>query len=122
MLAVAALLAQPAEPRSARVVNLTLPHVLREGETAVLEIKLGVLARDQRIVIETVDGRLVGDLSPYGIQRGQAAGRYTVPLPGDAVSRRRVSLRLSLQQGKILRAPTRSEVQQVRLRIMPAVS
>lgn len=118
--ALVALLAQPAAVPAGRVVTLTLPHVLRVGETAWLEVELGTLARGQQIVITTLDGRLLGHVGHYGNARGKAGSVYPVPLPVEAISNGRVLLRLAVQRGDSRRAPTRSELKSVRLRIMPA--
>ena len=44
----------------AREMTLVLPHVLREGETAWLLVKVGAVCR-QQIQIMTQDGRPLGD-------------------------------------------------------------
>lgn len=119
-LALVALLAQSVEVPAGRVVTLTLPHVLRAGESAWIEVELGILARGQQIVVTTVDGRLLGHVAHYGNARGKAGSVYPVPLPVEAISNGRVSLRLSVQRGDSRRAPTRSELKSVRLRIGPA--
>lgn len=119
-LALVALLAQPAPVPASRVVTLTLPHVPRVGETAWIEVELGTLARGQQIVITTVDGRLLGHVAHYGNARGKADSVYPVPLPVEVISNGKVSLRLSVQRGDSRRAPTRSELKSMRLRIMPA--
>lgn len=121
LLAVAllALLAQPPVPVG-RVVSLTLPHGLRQGETAWIEVELGGLRRGEEIVITTLDGQFLGHLSNSGTLRGGTGSVYPVPLPVAAISNRRVKLRLSLHHGDSRRVPTKSELKGVRLRIMPA--
>lgn len=109
-------LAQYTHGEAGRDVTLTLPHALRVGEAAWLEIDVGPLARGDEIDITTTSGRSLGTISPYGIRSGQAAGTYTVPLPADAIAGDRVSLRLTLGQ----RAPTLDEVKSVRLKISGA--
>lgn len=118
--ALVALLAQPAAVPAGRVATLTLPQVLRVGETAWLEVELGTLARGQQIVITTLDGRLLGHVAHYGSARGKAGSVYPIPLPLEAISNGTVSVRLAVQRGDSRRAPTRSELKRVRLRIMPA--
>lgn len=118
--ALVALLAQPADVPAGRVVTLTLPHVLRVGETAWIDVELGILARGSEIVITTVDGRFLGHVAHYGIARGKTGSLYPIPLPVEAISNGRVSLRLSVHHGDSRRAPTKSELKGVRLRIMPA--
>src|SRR6185436_20386879 len=89
---------------------LTLPHALREGETAFLVVTVGVIQRGAEIEITTPAGRLLGTISPYGIRPGREAGTYTIPLPADAISGKRVSVRLSLSANGRKRAPTKKEV------------
>src|ERR1044072_6767447 len=103
-----------------RVVNLVLPRSLNAEEGVAVELKLGVLERGNEIKVETTSGRNLGTISPYGIRAGEAAGTYTVPVPPEVVSNKRVSLRIILDQhsrGK--RAPTSQELRAVRLQITP---
>lgn len=102
-----------------RVVNLALPRSLTANEGVSVELKLGVLARGAEIVVETASGKLVGVVSPYGIRAGEEAGTYTVPLPPEAISNNRVSLRLTLKQGREKRTPTTKQIKEVRLQITP---
>lgn len=98
-----------------RVVNLVLPRSLTENEGVAVELKLGVLARGAEIQVETTSGRMLGVISPYGIRSGNEAGTYTVPVPRDAISNQRVSLRIILSYNDSKRAPTTKEVRHVRL-------
>lgn len=103
------------------VVTLSLPRPLRSGETAWLEVEVGVIERGAEIEITTPAGRSLGTISPFGIRSGREAGTYTIPLPADAISHGQVSLRLSLDQyGHAQRAPTSEEVKGIRVKIMPA--
>lgn len=120
VLALVALLAQPAPVPAGRVVILTLPHALRVGESAWLEVELGTLARGQQIMVTTVDGRLLGHIAHYGSARDRAGSVYPLPLPVEVISKGRVSLRLSVERGDSRRAPTKGELKNVRLKIMPA--
>jgi hypothetical protein len=103
-----------------RVVNLVLPRSLTAEEGISVELKLGVLERGNEIEIETMSGKLLGVISPYGIRSGEEAGTYTVPVPPKLVANKRLSLRIILDQhsrGK--RAPTNKELRGVRLQITP---
>ena len=100
-----------------RVVNLVLPRSLDENESVVVELKLGVLARGAEIQVETTSGRMLGVISPYGIRSGNEAGTYTVPVPLEAISNQRLSLRIILSHNHNKRAPTTKEVRSVRLQI-----
>ena len=98
-----------------RVVNLVLPRSLSENEGVAVELKLGVLARGAEIQVETTSGRMLGVISPYGIRAGNEAGTYTMPVPRDAISNQRVSLRITLINNRSKRAPTTKELRTVRL-------
>jgi hypothetical protein len=113
-LAALTLFALLAQRPASRAVTLVLPHALREDETATLLVTVGAIPRGATIDVTTPAGRLLGTISPYGIRAGRAAGTYTVPLPADAISGRRVSLLLSLHAHGEQRAPTEKEVKGVR--------
>jgi hypothetical protein len=100
-----------------RVVDLVLPRSLNENESVVVELKLGVLARGAEILVETTSGRMLGVISPYGIRPGNEAGTYTVPVPAEAISNERISLRITLSHNHSKRTPTTKEVRSVRLQI-----
>ena len=103
------------------MVTLVLPHALGAGETAWIELELGVIERGAEIEIATMAGQSLCVISPFGIRSGDPAGTYTIPLPGDAISDERVSLRLTLNRnGHVQRAPTAREVKSIRVKIMPA--
>ena len=119
-LAVLALVALLAQSSAGRIETLVLPHTLRAGETAWLEVKVGVIARGAEIEITTTSGRLLGVISPFAIRSGNQAGTYTVPLPADAISNGRVSVRISLNQYHSQRAPTLTEVKSIRVKIAGA--
>lgn len=118
MLVALVLLSTLAQPPTARSVTLTLPHALREGETAFLSVTVGVIQRGAEIEITAVTGRPLGTISPYGIRPGNEAGTYTVPLPADAISGRRVTVLLSLRANGKHRPPTKKEVKRVRAAVM----
>ncbi|MGB8511055.1 MAG: hypothetical protein WCD76_21975 [Pyrinomonadaceae bacterium] len=116
-----ALLAQTAAAPPGRIVSLTLPHALGEGEAAWLEIKVGVIERGAEIELTTTEGKPMGVISPFAVRSGAPAGTYTVPVPQGAVSGGRVRLRLTLNRyGRAKRAPTAKEVKAVRLHITRA--
>jgi hypothetical protein len=98
-----------------RVVDLVLPRSLSENESVVVEVKLGVLPRGAEILVETTSGRMLGVISPYGIRPGNEAGTYTVPVPRDAISNERISLRITLSHNHSKRTPTTQELRTVQL-------
>ena len=63
-----AFLALDANAGAGREVTLTLPHALRSGETAWLEVEVGAIERGEEIDIVTTSGRSLGSsrLSGFG--------------------------------------------------------
>lgn len=117
-----ALLVQTTSAGPGRVVNLVLPRDLSANEAVWIELKLGVIARGAEIEIETTEGKALGVISPHGIRAGDEAGTYTVPVPPEAISNKRLSVRLTLKQtDRSKRAPTTKEVKNVRLKITSPV-
>ncbi|MFP5514958.1 MAG: hypothetical protein ACLGJC_17955, partial [Alphaproteobacteria bacterium] len=103
LLAVLVLAGQPAGADPARTpalldgngeTTLTLPHPLRQGGAIVLAVTLGRISRGQTVEITTADGRPIGVAAPFGPQRNQGAGTFTIPVPADAVRDGRLALRL----------------------------
>lgn len=117
-----ALLLQTTQAAPGRVVNLVLPREPAADESIWLEVKLGVIQRGAEVEIETTSGRFLGVISPHGIRTGDEAGTYTVPVPPEALSNKRLSLRLTLSRQGRKRAPTMKEVKKVILKITPASS
>jgi hypothetical protein len=110
--------AQDGNVAAARDITLALPHPLRAGETASIEVQLGPVSRGRVINVTTAAGRPLGTISPFGVRRGQDAGTYTLPVPPDAISDGRVSARLTISQpGAPPRAPTAQEVRDVKLTV-----
>lgn len=121
LLAALVFLALPPQPVAGRTETLSLPHALRAGESAWLEVKVGVIPKGAEIEITTTVGRPLGVISPFAIRPGNPAGTYTVPLPADAIAHGRVSLRLSLNYpGQSRRAPTLKEVKRLRVKVASA--
>jgi hypothetical protein len=113
-----ALLAQNANAASGDDTTLVLPHPLRAGEIAWIEVQVGPIGRGQEINVTTASGQELGAISPFGVRMGQDAGRYTLPVPGDAIRNGRVSIRLTITQfGAPPRAPTTQEVRSVKLTV-----
>lgn len=110
-------MAQSRQIDGAREMTLVLPHALRKGETAWLLVKVGAIGHDQ-IQLTTQDGWPLGMISQFGVRSGKPAGTYTVPIPAEALSEGRLTLRLSvMQSGRAPRAPTAQEVKSLRLLI-----
>ncbi len=112
-LATLTLFAMLVQQPAGRAVTLHLPRALRAGESATLEVTLGVVSRSAQIEVTTPSGRHLGTISPYGIRAGAPAGTYTVPIPADAISGRRVCLLLTMHANGKSRAPTKKEVTRV---------
>lgn len=97
--------------------TLSLPHALRAGESASLEIQVGAVPHGTEIEVRTASGQLLGVISPFGVRSGNPSGTYTVPVPPDAISHNHISVRLLLKYYQSQRAPTRKEVKSVRIRM-----
>jgi len=117
-LALVALLLAQAE--AGRVETLALPHALRAGESAWLEVQVGAVTHGTEIEVATTSGRLLGVISPYANRSGNEAGTYTLPLPADTISDNHIAVRLLLKHYQSQRAPTLKEVRSVRVRITSA--
>jgi hypothetical protein len=99
-----------------KAMTLMLPHPLRAGESAYLEVRVGPIRRGEQIKIATAAGERLGVISPYGVRAGAEAGTYTVPLPPAAISGDRVSVTLTIAPlDGPPRAPTAHEVRAVKL-------
>jgi hypothetical protein len=93
-----------------REVVLDLPRPIRPGETAFVEIDVGAVARGAQIALSSGTGRELGVVSPFGARPGQDAGRFTVPVPSDAIRDGRIVVRVTIRHGDTRRAPTDREV------------
>jgi hypothetical protein len=101
---------------TARELTLVLPHPLRDGETAGIEVHLGPIARGRVVTVTTASGEPLGTISPFGTRVGEDAGTYTLPVPADAIRDGRVAIRLTISQaGSPPRPPTAQELPSVRL-------
>jgi hypothetical protein len=116
--ALLALLAQTGMAAPAGDMTLVLPHPLRPGEAAWLEIEVGPIQRGQEIDVTTASGEELGVISPFGVRTGQSAGTYTLPVPSSAIHDGRVTVRLTISQAAgSPRAPTAQEVRSVKLTV-----
>jgi hypothetical protein len=112
------ILAQTATVALAQDITLVLPHPLRAGETAWIEVQVGPISRGRVINVTTSSGQPLGTISPFGVRMGQDAGTYALPVPADAIRDGRVSARLTISQsGAPPRAPTAQEVRSVKLTV-----
>ena len=101
---------------AAEEMTLALPHPLAAGEIAWLQVQVGPIGRGEEIDVTTAAGQRLGTISPFGVRSGQAAGTYTLPVPGDAIHDGRLSVRLTISQaGTASRTPTAEELRGVKL-------
>ncbi len=101
---------------AAQDMTLTLPQPFDAGDTAYIEVQVGVIGPGQEIEVKTADGRTLGVISPHGIRAGRAAGVYTLPLPADAICKDRVGITLMVTRSDAApRSPNADEVRGVRL-------
>jgi hypothetical protein len=107
---------QGAPVGTAQELTLTLPHPLRAGETAGLEVHVGPIARGRVVNVTTASGQPLGSIAPFGTRVGEDAGTYVLPVPADAIRDGRVAIRLTITQvGGPPRPPTAQEVRSVKL-------
>jgi hypothetical protein len=101
--------------------TLFLPHRLRAGETAFLQIQVGAIGPGKEIEVTTDSGQVLGTISPYGLRTGQNGGTYSLPVPTTAFQRDRIVIRLTLTGSGISpRVPNAAEVSGVVLTIKEA--
>ena len=96
--------------------TLALPQPFDAGDSAYIEVQVGVIGPGHEIEVRTVDGRMLGVISPHGIRAGRAAGIYTLPLPADAICNGRVGITLMITRSDAApRVPDADEVRGVRV-------
>ncbi len=101
---------------AARDMTLMLPQPFDAGDSAYIEVQVGVIGPGQEIEVKTADGRVLGVISPHGIRAGRAAGIYTLPLPADAICKDRVGITLMITRSDAApRSPDVDEVRGVRV-------
>jgi hypothetical protein len=99
-----------------KAMTLRLPHELRAGESAALEVRVGPIRRGEQIRVTTAAGEQLGVLAPYPLRAGQEAGTFTVPLPPTAIHGNRVAVKLTITPlDAPPRAPTAQEVRDIKL-------
>ncbi len=115
-----ALLTLLASHAAAQDLTLALPHMLGAGESAFIEVQLGLISKGRVVAVTTAAGEPLGTIAPFGTRPGQSAGTYTLPLPAAAIRDGRVTIRLTISQaGGPPRAPTAQEVTSVKVGIRP---
>lgn len=101
---------------AAQDMTLTLPQPFDAGDSAYIEVQVGVIGPGHEIEVKAADGRVLGVISPHGIRAGRAAGVYTLPLPADAICNDRVGITLMITRSDAAaRVPDVDEVRGVRV-------
>jgi hypothetical protein len=99
-----------------KAMTLVLPHPLRAGESAWIEVHVGPIQHGRQIDVATASGEQLGRISPYGVRPGNDAGTYTLPVPPGAIRDGRISIRLTISQfGGPPRTANANEVHGVKL-------
>jgi hypothetical protein len=106
------------------VLTLELSRKPADGESVALRLSVGVLPQGARVVVEMLDGKIAGTVSPFGIRPGRKAGVYTIPVPDKAIGGDKVTLHLKiLEKGaKAARFPVKGEIERAEITFMPAPS
>lgn len=104
------------------VLTLTLPRKPAPDESLALRLSVGVLPRGARVVAQTLDGEIVGTVSPFGVRPDRKAGVYTIPVPAKAIAGDRVTLRLHVLEKGVEAGgpPAKAEIEGAKLAFMPA--
>jgi hypothetical protein len=110
--------AQDGNVASTQELTLDLPHPLRAGEAAWIEVQVGPISRGRQVTVTTAAGEPLGTISPFGTRAGQDAGTFSLPVPAEAIRDGRVAIRIAISQaGAPARAPTVQEVRGVKLTV-----
>jgi hypothetical protein len=89
-----ALLAACAHAGVPRGDEIALPRALKSNERVMLQVELGRVTAGHEIVLRSLEGQLIGTVSPHGIGYGKPAGTYVVPVAPDI-------LRVALKRGRL---------------------
>lgn len=96
--------------------TLTLPHPLKAGASAWLQVQVGTLAAGQRVRVTTLAGEPIGTISPFGPAQRQGGGIYSLPVPPDAIRDGALTVRVTVTQSNAPpRAPTATELESLKL-------
>ncbi len=102
--------------------ELTLPIVPEpaSNEMAVLEVKIGPIPRDARIVVRSMDKKVLGVIAPYGKLPNARPSVFSVPVPKKLLNDKHVTLFLEVTEkgSKTARPPKQSEIEDVKLRYL----
>src|SRR5262245_54398286 len=103
--------------------TLVLPQQPTADEMVVAHVTVGDLPPKARIVVRTGDGEIAGTITPYGVRPGQNAGVHTVAVPAKAVAKNKVALRFRSEERRVekARGPSPTEIQDIKLVLIPAV-
>jgi hypothetical protein len=109
--------AAEALPSTEKVVTLTMPKPLADGDQAIARVVIGSLPRRTRLTIRLPDGTTAGTILPYG-RNAERGGAYTIPIPSIAVVSDTVTLHIELREpGGAKRAPTDRELEKVEISV-----
>lgn len=109
--------------RNGRKVTLTLSKAPEQTDSVWLEVKVGSFPKGTELEIWTVEGRFLGTISPFGNPSRDVKDTsvYSVPIPRDAITDKRLELRLIINTGNNTeRAPTKKDVRSAKLKITSA--
>ena len=85
-----------------------------------LRISAGHLPPGAEILVRTMEGDVLGGVSPFGARQRAGPATYSIPVPESAVRDGRLELRLEvLQPGAPTRPPTASELGVVHFEFVP---
>ena len=101
--------------------TLALPRRPAVNEMLMVNLTVGRVSANTKIVIRTADGEIAGTIAPFGVKPGQKAGIYSIAVPAKAIADAKVTLKLELvdKQGQAVRAPTKAEIEDAKLAFSP---
>jgi hypothetical protein len=113
----AALIASPMTENGKVTLDVTPPSNSEAWLT--LRVTVGPLPRGARIVVRSERGDVLGAVSPFGATEARTGGTYTVPLPPELLTKRKLLLTFVLEEehGRKVRVPTNLEVTDVKLQL-----
>jgi hypothetical protein len=90
------------------------------NELAVLEVKIGPVGRDTRIVVRSMDKKVLGVIAPYGKLPNSRPSVFSVPVPKKLLTDKNVSLLLEVTEkgSKTARPPLQAEIEDVKLQFL----
>lgn len=101
-------------------VTLAIARQPAATEMAVLEVKVIPLPRNTRIVVRSMDKKVLGVIAPYGKLPNAQPSVFSVPVPTKLLNDKKVSFLFEVTEkgAKTARPPTPAEIEDVKLQFL----